>query len=273
MEANLRNLLSDVVAIAKAAGELILSLVAGNNALQVMTKKDNSPVTSIDIAANHFIVEQLKLLDPEILIISEEADFECGYDESRKTVFWLVDPLDGTKGFIQGSNEYTVNIALVDNGIPVLGVIYAPALDQLYYACEGVNATLIKGGVKKSLHCRAQQFPWCILVSQFHDLSRLVSDSPEHVSVHSAGINSSLKFGLIASGGYDLYPRLGPTCLWDTAAGQIILECAGGAVVDLFGKRLQYHPESGLLNPEFIAVGDQNAIPAAIEFLLSRRKK
>ena len=265
-------LLSRVVQIAEQAGHLILSLVKETDSIDVRKKTDRTPVTAIDIATNRFIVEQLSALTADVLIVSEEENLVLPAGFHPRDDFWLVDPLDGTKGFIVGSPQYTVNIALIRAGYPILGVIYAPALSQLYFAYAGGPSKARQGVIESSNAVVKATTPWRVVVSQFHNLDKLMADTPQYIGTESAQINSSLKFCVVAAGEYDLYPRLGRTSLWDTAAGQIILEQAGGAVVDFNGKRLQYNLESGLLNPDFMAVGDRRIIPDVRQFHANRRR-
>ena len=270
MNLDLAKLLPGVINIAEEAGSLILSLVKQSAQLKVKKKKDRTPVTDIDIAANDYIVKKLLNLQPQVHIVSEEGD-NAPVNFHKDDDYWLVDPLDGTKGFIQGSPEYTVNIALIRMGYPVLGVIYAPALNQLYFAVEGQCSKSRQGMIENDNITAKATMPWRVTVSRFHNLNGLISDAPNYIAKESVGMNSSLKFCVIAKGDYDLYPRLGNTSLWDTAAGQIILEQAGGAVVDFEGKRLQYNLESGLLNPNFMAVGDKRMIPD-VQYFHARRR-
>jgi len=271
---DLAKLLTEVQVIAEQAGQVILDLLQKSDSLQVQLKADASPVTVMDKAANQYIVEALTQLTPDIPVISEEAIDISLSDAAQADYYWLVDPLDGTKGFIDGSKEYTVNIALIEQYLPVLGVIVAPALGHSFVASTTTAARWIRGGT--SFDLSTVKAPRCkrVVLSHYHDMSRLAPYDGLQVDLDGCGqVNSSLKFGLIAAGTYDYYPRLGPTSLWDTAAGQIVLERAGGAVVDFRGQRLQYHLESGLLNPEFLAVGDADIVSDVLEFCAMLRRK
>ncbi len=189
------------------------------------------------------------------------------------SMFWLVDPLDGTRGFIEGCDEYTVNIALIQNHKPVLGVIVAPALGLSYTAASQSPATVYRCGQAQQITVSNASKAKRAVLSRYHNLQRLEAFDGHGIDLPASGqVNSSLKFCLVAAGQYDFYPRLGPTSLWDTAAGQIILEQAGGAVLDLQGRRLQYHLESGLLNPNFIAVGDHSIVTDILDFCAKIRR-
>ena len=232
----------------------------GEGQVQVDYKSDRSPVTAADRAAHEHIVAGLDRLQPRMPVMSEESDAETlAAQRSGWTWHWLVDPLDGTRQFIRGHPEFTVNIALIHNGRPVLGVVDAPALGQHYFGYRGGGAWHCEAeGDAPPRAIRATQppaQPRRVLASGSHPaplLDRYVAalgNASRHVMA------SSLKFGLLASGQADVYPRMWPTSEWDTAAGQAVLECAGGAVLDLDGNPLRYGKPS-TANPHFIACGD-----------------
>jgi 3'(2'), 5'-bisphosphate nucleotidase len=255
-----------VVQIAKEAGLAIMRIYArGSQVIEDNTsvKDDNSPLTEADLAAHHVIVVELSVLTPEIPVVSEEDSTSLVHRVADKT-FWLIDPLDGTKEFIARNGEFTVNIALVVNGESVWGVVHAPAINHTYWGGLGQGACKQDGSGK----------PLSLVVGQRSVLSRLgntekqgsirVVASKSHLNeateafIESLGVvnlvqaGSSLKFCKVADGGADVYPRLAPTCEWDTAAAQAVVEGAGGHVFDTNGDRLRYgKPE--LLNPFFIA--------------------
>lgn len=233
-----------VIQIARQAGACILPFF--RNDPDVLTKADSSPLTQADLAADRCIVNGLKqLLGDDTSIVSEESTHG-----PTAEVFWLVDPLDGTKSFVAGSCEFTVNIALIRHGRPVWGVIFAPALDQCWWGGPGLGA-FYEG---QPIHVQPCQQPLRVLASKNHlnaDTRAYLERLPEHVPVHSG---SSLKFCTIALGQADLYPRLGPCCEWDTGAGEAILMGAGGSICDLQGQELVYG-KSDPLNPHFIASG------------------
>jgi 3'(2'), 5'-bisphosphate nucleotidase len=264
--------LLDVVMIAKKAGKKILT-VYGKEDFGIESKEDNSPVTIADKQANALITEELERLYPEIPILSEEGQ-HLSYEERKKwDYFWLVDPLDGTKEFIKRNGEFTVNIALVHKGYPVLGVIYAPVLDLMYASKEGVGAYKLANADEKL----TEQLGELLLLSEMEKLtgesnnektiivgsrSHLSEETKEYVEklkengdVEFLSIGSSLKLCMVAEGKADVYPRFGPTMEWDTAAGQAIVEQAGGTVVETkTGERFRYNKEI-LKNPYFIAKG------------------
>lgn len=266
-------LLPEVIDIAKRAGSAIVD-VASSGALGVQKKADRSPVTQADIAASDLICAELKKLTPDIPVISEEDDAVAVAERLTWPRCWLVDPLDGTRGFIDGSGQYTVNIALIDQYQPVMGVIYAPQLDQqLYYATKGFGAFMYKGGQLKPIKSCSfnQKRTINIAVSQYHGskwLEKLLSDLPNHQLVR---MNSSVKIALVAAGVADIYPRLGPTSEWDTAAGQCIVEEAGGLVIDLDGQPLTYNARDTLINPGFMVLGDPQQQQFFIELIQQLR--
>lgn len=254
----MHKLLEPVIDIAIAAGEAIIE-VAQSADINIQKKADKSPVTEADLRANALITERLATLAPDIPIISEEDDEVHCEQRLSWPRCWLVDPLDGTRGFIDGSGEYTVNIALIENHQPVLGVIYAPQLNQqLYYAVRGQGAFSRRNGNDEPLQFKPfdTQRTLKVAVSQYHRsrwLDDLLSDIPKYELVR---MNSSVKICFVAQGVADIYPRLGPTSEWDTAAGQCIVEEAGGAVLNLDGEPLSYNARSTLENPGFIVIGD-----------------
>jgi len=253
----LHELLPAVLDVARAAGRAISGIYAQND-FGVETKADRSPLTSADRAAHEVIAAGLARLAPGIPLWSEES---AGIDwDTRRhwPEFWLVDPLDGTKEFIKRNGEFTVNIALVRENVPVLGVVHAPVLLRDYYAhARGGAFRSDGGGPGQPIGVRSPALPPLrVAVSRSHrdsSLDRVL----DRVGAHSLlAIGSSLKFCLVAEGAADFYPRLGPTSEWDTAAAQAVVEAAGGAVVDVAGQPLRYNTRPGVLNPFFIARGD-----------------
>lgn len=252
-------MIETVKEIAKAAGAVILEVYNQPGAFQVNLKSDDSPLTIADKKANRLICDGLEQLAPNIPIISEENK-EIPFAERRNfTQHWLVDPLDGTKEFIKRNGEFTVNIALIENQRVIAGVVYAPVLDELYWAEKGQGAFLEKEGEVKKLH--APTFTWTdsglkVVCSRSHlnDDTKAFIDKLNQAETVATG--SSLKFLIMAKGEAHVYPRLGPTMEWDTGAAQIILEEAGGHVV----QHKDHHPMSynkeNLLNPFFIAFGN-----------------
>ena len=255
---NLATILPSVIEIAVEAGKRILVVYASD--FDVETKTDGSPLTRADMASHEHIVAQLAILDPSIPILSEESkDIEYGQRKNWRK-FWLVDPLDGTKEFVKRNGEFTVNIALIEDGKPVLGVVYVPVTGVTYAAAKGVGAT----------HIDAEGLTRQIAVTDYRGGKAIVVGSRSHAgpklqefvrrleaeegSVSNKSMGSSLKLCLVAEGKADIYPRFGPTSEWDTAAAQCVVEVAGGKVVDMQGNMLGYNKES-ILNPWFVVMG------------------
>lgn len=253
---NLGGLLDQANAIARAAGSEIMAVYAHDFA--VLEKADKSPLTKADTAAHELIVQRLKRLEPELPILSEEAVGDFCVDKNFGC-YWLVDPLDGTKEFIKRNDEFTVNIALIKDGQAVLGVVYAPALNIAYLAVEGMGAFREEaGGRRVPIHVteHMEGTPWRVVGSRSHAENSLVLLLQKLGSHELISMGSSLKFCLIAEGNADVYPRLGPTSLWDTAAAQCVVEQAGGSVLQLSGEPITYVDPSGILNPFFVAHGE-----------------
>jgi 3'(2'), 5'-bisphosphate nucleotidase len=236
--------------IARDAGEVIMSLRKYD--LEIARKSDNSQVTKADIAANELICTQLKQLAPDIEIVSEE-----GQQNPQQSSFWCVDPLDGTKGYIKGGSEFTVNIALVHGGLPILGVIYIPPSDELYYGLVGSEAYSIKNGTRTNLQVRKPSADGNILIlSHYHRNQKQEEICNQFNGTEVMIASSSLKFCRIAEGIADIYPRFGSTMEWDTASGHAILKAAGGRVqlMSDFNSELTYG-KPNFLNPHFVAFG------------------
>jgi 3'(2'), 5'-bisphosphate nucleotidase len=243
-----------VVQIAKAAGEAIMTIY-GQDDFSVSHKGDDSPVTAADLAAHSVIVASLAERFVGIPVMSEEAA-EISWDERRQWhTYWLIDPLDGTKEFIKRNGEFTVNIALIHQGVALAGVVYAPVLGTYYYGAKHLGAWRQKAGQESPLlgATRVRQTP--IVVGSRSHLSPDIAEYLQHLGAHEMlSVGSSLKFCMLAEGEADLYPRLGPTSEWDTAAAQAVLESAGGSVVCYdSGLPLTYNQKPAILNPYFIA--------------------
>ena len=246
-----RTLLDDLVPLARAAGAAILDVYSTD--FGVRRKDDASPVTAADERAEAVILERLAKLTPNIPIVSEEAASRGSIPATGQS-FWLVDPLDGTKEFVNRNGEFTVNIALIEGGTPVLGVVLAPALDCLYGGAAGAGAFVWDSLGRRSIACaRGREGGLTVVSSRSHGdaaaLERFLAGRPVGSSV---SVGSSLKFCLVARGEADLYPRFGRTMEWDTAAGHAVLLAAGGRVTDVAGERLTYG-KPGYENPAFIA--------------------
>jgi len=256
MALELNNLLDPVVAIARAAGQEIMTIYESD--FEVETKADHSPLTAADRASHELICRELAKLTPGIPIWSEESadiDFadRAGWDE-----FWLVDPLDGTKEFIKKNGEFTVNIALIQGHDTVLGVVHVPARDEDYYGCRGAGAFMrTTNGETQAIKARQPAAkPVRVVGSRSHrgaSLELFLERLGPHEMVP---MGSSLKICLVASGAADIYPRLGLTSEWDTAAAQAVVECAGGQVVDLEGRPIRYNTRAEVLNPYFLVFAD-----------------
>jgi len=242
--------LGSVIAISKEAGALLMRYF--NDGYEVMKKGDNSPVTNADIAANELITKALKALDAGIPVIAEED--EVLGDATQH--FWLVDPLDGTRAFVAGEPEFTVNVGLIKDGVPVMGVIYVPAQGMLYYGSVGEGAFRQKdGGEVERIHVRETPEDGLVVVKSKSHPSPKTMEFLETIKVKEmiAG-SSSVKFCQVAEASADIYPRFGRTMEWDTAAGHAILNAAGGRVTTSEGAPLTYG-KPGFENPHFIAWG------------------
>lgn len=248
--------LDDVRQLAYSAGEMILKVY--QTEFSVKQKDDNTPVTEADLAANKVILAGLKKLTPTIPIISEEDGLRPFEERSSWPLYWLVDPLDGTREFIQRNGEFTVNIALIENGVAILGVVHAPVLQLTYYAVKGEGSFKISANnkiekISVAKHCAT---PVRVAGSRSftcNDFINFVRNLPKCEVIN---LGSALKSCLVAEGGADIYPRFGLTSEWDTAATQCILEEAGGYLVDLNLQPLRYNTKDCLLNPYFLAFGN-----------------
>ncbi len=249
--------LAELETLARQAGALILQIYG--TAFDVQHKADASPVTAADEAAEACITAGLRALDAGIPVVAEEAA-AAGLAPAVAGRFWLVDPLDGTREFVARNGEFTVNIALIENGAPVLGVVYAPVLDDLYIGAAGQGAWLISKGQRRSIRCRSLRPEAAVLAcSRSHGddaalAGWLARAQPALHLENRLAVGSSLKFGLLAAGQADVYPRFGPTMEWDTAAGHAVLRAAGGQLESLDGMPLHYG-KPGFYNPHFIAWG------------------
>ena len=252
-----RELREAVIAIAREAANDILAVYEG--AFAVEHKDDRSPLTAADLASHHRILAGLQLLTPDIPVLSEESTAIDIAQRRTWSRFWLVDPLDGTREFVKRNGEFTVNIALVEDGVATFGVIQQPVTGRLWHGAVGDGAFRRDSGsdVDAAIHVRKPATaPLRIAASRSHRNERTQALLAALVGSQAIACGSSLKFCLIAEGQLDLYPRFGPTGEWDTAAGQAILEAGGGAVLDTRGRPFRYNQRDTLLNGEFIAFGD-----------------
>ena len=260
-------LLLKVSNIAIQAGIKIMEYYTNN--IEVLKKEDNSPITKADLAANSFIINEIKKIDSYIPILSEESSIDW-YERKKWNKYWLIDPLDGTKEFINKNGEFTVNIALIENNNSVLGIIYAPAKSLLYFAKKNYGAFKIFSSSEIDNLNEAK--PIKVLKNVMNSNARIIGSRSHSNKVFDSWLSqkfskytlitkgSSLKFCEIAEGKADIYPRFGPTSEWDIAAGHIILEEAGGFLKDIKGNKILYNTKESLINPEFIASSNTDLI-------------
>jgi 3'(2'),5'-bisphosphate nucleotidase len=263
------DLVDALVSAAIAAGEVIITV--RNGGLSVEKKSDHSPVTEADRAAEAIITERLAAIAPGTAVIAEEAVYE-GRIPAVGSAFFLVDPLDGTREFVKGGDDFTVNIGLVRGGKPAVGVIFVPATGKLYGGAVGTGAwraEVTKGVVseKRPMHVRpTPQGPIDVVASKSHRTKETDAFIARFEIGRLVSAGSSVKFCVLAAGEADLYPRMGTTMQWDTAAGEAILRAAGGRVVTVEGNPLTYGPngegDAAFRNPWFIATGGMNPLPA-----------
>lgn len=244
--------------IARRAGKAILEVYSQD--FEVDEKEDQSPLTKADMASHRLISDALQELTPEIPVLSEESAFVPWEQRSQWRRYWLVDPLDGTREFVKRNGEFTVNIALIEDHRPVLGVVHAPVPDITWYGDREQGAWRQQGDQlpEKISVTPAAQTPVRVAGSRSHagdSLKRFLEKLGEHEIV---SMGSSLKLCLVAEGKADIYPRLGPTSEWDTAAAQAVVEAAGGQVTDTDLQPLGYNRKESLLNPHFLVFGDRS---------------
>ncbi|HID44214.1 MAG TPA: 3'(2'),5'-bisphosphate nucleotidase CysQ [Chromatiaceae bacterium] len=244
--------------IAREAGEAILQIYADD--FDVQEKADNSPLTLADMASHHLIDAELRQLTPEIPVLSEESA-SLPYAERRQwSRYWLIDPLDGTREFVKRNGEFTVNIALIDAGFPVLGVVHVPVTGVTYFG-DVQGGAFRQDNDRRPEQIRVTQpcaSPMRVAGSRSHagdSLMKFLQKLPPHEMI---SMGSSLKLCLVAEGKADIYPRLGPTSEWDTGAAQAVVEAAGGQVTDTGLRRLSYNQKESLLNPHFLVFGDSS---------------
>ena len=251
-----RALLDAVRRIGEAAASRILEVY--RTPFEVARKSDQSPLTEADLAAHRTIVEGLHALAPSIPVLSEESADEVDHaTRAGWARYWLVDPLDGTKDFVNRNGEFTVNIALIERHAPALGVVVVPVSGVAYTAGRGVGAWRHDAAGTTALRVHAPVArPWRVAASRSHADPRTEAFIRNLGPSERVSIGSSLKFCLVAEGEIDIYARFGPTCEWDTAAAQCVLEQAGGRVTDIDLAPLRYNTGASLLNPYFLAFGD-----------------
>ncbi len=257
-KSDLAEIQAKVLEVVRKAGRKILKIY--DSEFDIEFKDDASPLTAADTAAHRCLMDVLQNLDPSFPILSEEGR-DLPYDERKEwRTYWLVDPLDGTKEFINRNGQFTVNVALIHDHVPIMGVVHVPVQDTTYYAAEGLGAFKQQGDEPpKSIRVRKPAPSKLVIVGSrshqtpaFAQYLQKLNGEYELIS-----IGSSLKFCLVAEGVADLYPRLGPTSEWDTAAAHCVVSQAGGYVVDLQGKALRYNTKPSVLNPYFLVYGDE----------------
>ena len=256
----------ELLNIAIDAGKEILNIY--NDEIIVNSKEDKSPITQADINSNDLIVNRLKKLESNIPILTEESVVEW---KNRKDwiKYWLIDPLDGTKEFINRNGEFTVNISLIENNYPIFGIIYSPVKSLLYYALKNngcyklktnSNLTTLKNFNKINIH-KEKNITTKVIGSRSHSSKEFLNwVEKKFTNFELITIGSSLKFCILAEGKADIYPRFGPTSEWDIAAGHIILEEAGGKLKTIDNKDILYNTKDDILNPHFIAYGNLSKV-------------
>jgi 3'(2'), 5'-bisphosphate nucleotidase len=263
-ERQLPRLAAAISEIAVTAGQAILDVYRQD--FEVVQKADQSPLTQADLASHRVICDALARLTPNLPLLSEESADIAFDTRSSWSEYWLVDPLDGTKEFINRNGEFTVNIALIRDHEPVLGVVYVPVSGVTYAGVAGAGATRQSGSdaaepIRVRVPCAN---PLRVVGSRSHANPRLQQHLKKVGNYELVSLGSSLKFCLLAEGQADLYPRLGPTSEWDTAAAHAVVLAAGGQIVTLDNHPLQYNRKESFLNPEFIVFGDAGRDWAAL---------
>ena len=252
-------LLARVAAIARRAGREILEIYASGE-LAARPKADASPITAADLRAHRLILQSLHELTPEVPVLSEEAVHTSFAQRSQWRGYWLVDPLDGTREFLSRNGQFTVNIALIEGHAPALGVVHVPVTDISYRGLPGVGAWRARAGTPaEEIHVAARAgAPLRVVGSRSHRGDSLDAFLARVGPHELLPVGSSLKFCMVAEGAADVYPRLGPTSEWDTAAAHAVVSGAGGTVSGLDGEPLRYNTREALLNPFFVAYGPRD---------------
>ena len=266
-QTDLATLRRGAIAIARDAAEAILAVYERD--FDVQSKDDKSPVTEADLAAHAIIVKRLAELAPDIPCLSEEGSIPDFETRRRWNRYWLIDPLDGTKEFINRNGEFTVNIALIVDGFPAMGVVHVPVTNATFSGGPELGAYLQEGdGDEQELTVASRCADAVrVVASRSHRGPNMDPWLAELPDAEFVPCGSSLKFCKVASGEADVYPRFGPTSEWDTGAAQAVAEGAGGRVITLDGKRLAYNSKDSILNPYFIVCGPDDhdwlrAVPA-----------
>ncbi len=256
----MNNLLKGISDICRDAGAAILEVYERED-LGIEIKADESPLTAADLAANKIIMAGLERLAPDIPVLSEESDAIDFSVREKWQRYFLVDPLDGTKEFINRNGEFTVNIALIEDTVATLGAVYVPCKDILFTGILGEDSAFMESdGKREAIKTRPlSQDEITVVASRRHGsetMQQCMTALEKRFKVSTQGVGSSLKFCLIAEGKADLYPRLAPTSEWDTAAAQAVVEAAGGLVVDAEFNPLRYNTKANILNPHFYVLAD-----------------
>ncbi|WP_455211794.1 3'(2'),5'-bisphosphate nucleotidase CysQ [Kaarinaea lacus] len=256
MKTNPDQWLDAVIDIARDAGKKILDVYITD--FDVAQKHDNTPLTEADMAAHKKIVSGLQELDCDYPILSEESSHIGFSERSQWTTYWLVDPLDGTREFIKKNGEFTVNIALIHEHKPILGVIYVPVSGDCYFAAKTFGAyKRLRNQEAVAIHTRNKPRNMTIVAGSRSHRGDSLNEFLNKIGKYDiVSMGSSLKSCLVAEGKADIYPRLGPTSEWDTAAAQCIVEEAGGKILDLHMQPMRYNTKRSLLNPYFLVIGD-----------------
>jgi 3'(2'), 5'-bisphosphate nucleotidase len=265
---SLQSLADQVTALCGEAGESILKVYNRAQGFDVDTKADDSPLTEADLAAHRILEAGLIGLLEGVPVLSEESPMPEFSVRKAWNRYWLVDPLDGTKEFINRNGEFTVNVALIEAGVPILGVVYVPVSKVTYVGIRGLGASKREGESSRPIRVRtiaerqSTGQPVELVASRRHGaeaVERLLDRVGKALGpVETKNMGSSLKLCLVAEGEADLYPRLAPTAEWDTAAAQAVVEAAGGLVVDDRFKVLRYNSKADILNPYFYVIGDRS---------------
>lgn len=254
----MNSLLNDIISLAKRAGSQVLKIYHSD--FSVGYKSDKSPITVADLASHECICQGLRHLTPDLPIISEES-YTVPFQKRRLwEKYWLVDPLDGTKEFLEKNGEFTINIALIEQHKPSLGVIFVPSMNICYFAQQGIGAYKQVGETQPEIMlCRVwkEDRPITAAISRRHGMGELKNFLAQFSCLNLLYGGSALKFCWLAEGLADIYPRFSPTYEWDTAAGQCILNEAGGLVIDNMGQELHYNMSSSLQIADFLAVADK----------------
>lgn len=252
-------LLTPALEIAIDAGRRILEIYEAG--FQVQQKADQTPLTEADTAASAIIEEGLRRLTPDLPVVTEESAEIPFATRSHWTRYWLVDPLDGTREFIKRTGEFSVNVALIDRGDPVVGIVYGPVVGAYYYACRGEGAYK-KSACNDPVRIHTRRFdpgkPVVVAGSHAHHGKAMATFLANLGDYELLRLGSALKSCLVAEGKADIYARLGPTSEWDTAAAQCVVEEAGGLITDTRMRPLRYNTKASLLNPHFFAFGDRS---------------